>query len=97
MATKLSFPHKAEPETVCRELEKDLRSQSIEHGLELTQPGARTYRLKRTGADLTFVVTETTLDVDVDLSWFVPGSIKQRVVNGLNEGLPKLLRRCEEG
>ncbi len=96
MADNLSFPHHAAPDRVCTELEKDLQAQAIEHGLDLSRPCPRTYRLKRTGAELTFEVTESVLKVSVDLSWFVPGGIKKRVLDGLNDGLPKLLRRCEE-
>lgn len=96
MKKELVFPHKADPEKVCRNLEPDLQAHAEKHGLTLSKPGPRSYRLSRTFAELNFTVTDSDLQVTVDLAWVVPGSVAKQVVDGLNDGMPTLLRKCEK-
>ena len=90
------FTHNADPKKVTDRLYTDLQNQARENGMTLTRIADREFSMKRTGADLTFTVTETHVSITADLSFFVE-PFRGKIEAGLNAGMPKMLRECERG
>jgi hypothetical protein len=88
------FSHNADAMKVADRLLRDLQSQAADKGMTLTRVSDREFRLKRTGAELTFTIGTSELVVVGDLAW-VAEPFRAKLEAGLNLGMPKMLRECE--
>jgi len=78
-----------------RELAKDLEEHSREHGLEVKKLSSLQFHLGGKGIDLTFKINKTSLNIRGDIN-FPASMFSGRIKDGFEEGMPKLMDRCEK-
>ena len=86
------FPNQVGADKAWGRLEPELGNLSKQYGLDLEKVGTTSVTLKRTGADVLATITENEVVVRVDLSWFVPKTIEQKIEAELNSRIPPLLK-----
>ena len=90
----LEFVHQADVEIVSKTYWKDLQEHAKEHGLKAQRVSPQEFTLTDRGVDLTTIINGDSLVIRGKVG--LPASLFfGRIKSELEEGMPKLLKRCE--